>query len=287
MTIFPEPLPEGTTQFSLEATNQFLRPDRRNTADGSTHAYLQGEEWQLTSDLAEDLGPGFFNLRTRLAYRSSGIASRAIMNWHDILHVEQGGRDQAPTFDEDYHLDRNGVTVFDLKNPRLQLQGLDLAYAVPWGDGASGGRLGGSVQIPTGHGRELQSSDGTNFMAGLGAWETFGPVRFWAQAEEVWIELPEHSPIRTAVSRGAFWRAWAGFSIQGHGTSLLRGMGLDLSWAYTETPYRLGLVRIDKYGLQQTWVFRHTRLPRWRFGFTEKGGTFTTPEITGFVTFRP
>jgi len=119
LSIFPEPMPEGVTQFSLEATNQFLRGDRRDSLDGRTHAQLQGEEWELVTDLAAAAGPGRFNVRTRLAYRSSGIASRAIMNWHDLLGVEQGGRDQAPTFDDVYHLERNGVTVFDLHRPRL------------------------------------------------------------------------------------------------------------------------------------------------------------------------
>jgi len=287
LSIFPEPLPEGVTQFSLEATNQFLRPDRRNSLDGRTHAELQGEEWELVSDLAAAAGPGRFNVRTRLAYRSSGIASRAIMNWHDLIGVDQGGRDQAPTFKEVYHLDRDGVTVFDLDRPRAQIQGVDVAYVVPWGTARAGGRLGATVQLPTGHQQELQSSGGTNFLAGAAAWRTIGQFRLWAQGEDLWISLPEHSPLRHVVSRGQFWRAWVGASYQGPGGSFLGGFGLDLSFAYNETPYWTRLVRVDKYGLQQTWVFRHERLPRWRFGFTEKGGTFATPEITGFATFRP
>ncbi|HLO67913.1 MAG TPA: DUF3187 family protein [Holophaga sp.] len=287
LSIFPEPLPEGRTQFALEASNQFLRPDRRDTGDGLTHAHLQGEDWSLVSDLAGDLGPGRFNVRARVTYRSSGIASRAIMNWHDILGVEQGGRDQAPTFDDVYHLDSNGMTVFDLRRPRLQIQGVDLAWVLPFGDGARGGRAGASLQLPTGHQDTLQSSGGVGFLAGLALWRTFGPVRVWAQAENVWQGLPEHSPLRAVISRQHFFRAYAGASVQGPGGSFLKGFGLDLSWSYSETPYRTGLVRIDKYGLQQTWVFRHERLPRWRFGFTEKGGTFTNPEITGFVVFRP
>ncbi len=287
LEVFPEPLPEGVTQFALEATNQFLRSDRRDSLDGLTHAHLQGEDWQLTSDLATALGPGRFNLRTRLTYRSSGIASRAIMNWHNILGVEQGGRDAEPTFDDVYHLERGGVTVFDLNQPRLQVQGVDLAYVIPWGDGHDGGRFGATVQVPTGHQQELASSGGTNFLAGVAGWKTLGRFRLWAQGEEIWISLPEHSPMRAVMRRGQFWRAWAGFYVQGSGGSFWKGFGLDLSFSYNETPYWTQLVRIDKYGLQQTWVFRHERAPRWRFGFTEKAGTFATPEITGFVTFRP
>jgi hypothetical protein len=287
LSVFPEPMPEGVTQFSLEATNQFLRGDRRDSLDDRTHARLQGEEWQLVSDLAAALGPGRFNVRTRLTYRSAGIAGRAIMNWHDLLGVDQGGRDQFPAINEDYHLDRDGVTIFDLNRPRLELQGVDVAYVIPWGSLRDGGRLGTTMQLPTGHLETLQSSGGTNFLAGAAVWKTFGSIRLWAQGEDIWISLPQHSPLRLAVSRGQFWRAWVGACYQGPGGSFLKDFGLDLSFAYTETPYWTKLVRMDKYGLQQTWTFRHARAPRWRYGFTEKGGTFTNCEITGFASFRP
>jgi hypothetical protein len=83
------------------------------------------------------------------------------------------------------------------------------------------------------------------------------------------------------VSRGQYWRAWTGIVL-----GRWHGFGLDLSVAYNETPYHTGLVRVDKYGLQQTWIVSHIRCPQWRFGFTEKAGTFATPEITGFTTYR-
>jgi hypothetical protein len=135
--------------------------------------------------------------------------------------------------------------------------------------------------VPTGGERVLQSSGGTNFLAGAAAWHTFGPVRLWAQGEEVWIQLPAASPLRAVVSRGQFWRAWAGLDL-----GAWKGFSLDLSLSYNETPYKTQLVRLDKYGLQQTWVVRHRHLPHWRFGFTEKAGTFATPEITGFADYR-
>lgn len=287
MSIFPEPLPEGVTQFGLDVTNQFLRPDREDSIDGLTHAQLQGEDWEVVSDLAKREGPGIFNVRTRLTYRSSGLLDRAIMNWHGILGVDQGGRDQLPCFNDIYLLQRNGVTVFSLERPRLEFQGVDVAYVVPWGDQSSGGRAGATVQLPTGREEELQSSGGTNFLAGGAIWKTFHLVRLWAQAEEIWISLPQASPLRQVVDRGQFWRAWAGLHYQGPGGSFWKGFGLDLGYAYNETPYFTKLVRIDKYGLQQTWTVSHLHLPRWRFGFTEKGGTFSTPEITFFTTFRP
>jgi len=281
LSIFPEPLPEGVSQIGLEASNQFLRPEREATGDGRTQAHLAGDDWELVSDLAAGLGPGRINLRTRLDHRSGGITDRLIRNWHNIIGVEQGGREQVPTFQDRWQLTRDGRVVFDSTSPRTFVQGLDLSYAITRGDGADGWRCGGSVQLPTGGERIMQSSDGTNFMVGAAGWRTFRFGRVWAQAEEIYIELPRNSPLRTVVSRGQFWRAWAGVDL-----GRWRGFGLDLAVAYNETPYHTGLVRLDKFGLQQTWIVTHTRCPHWRFGFTEKAGTFSTPEITGFTTYR-
>jgi len=281
LSIFPEPLPEGVSQLGLEATNQFLRPTRRATGDGRTQANLSGEDWELVSDLAAGLGPGRINLRTRVDHRSGGIADRLIMNWHNIIGVGQGGRDEVAPFQDHWDLTRDGRVVFQSDQPRTLLQGLDVSYAVPFGDAGNGGRLGGSVQLPTGGERILQSSGGVNFLAGAAAWRQFGGVRVWAQGEEIFISLPRNSPLRSVVGRSQFWRAWLGVDL-----GPWQGFNLDLSVAYNETPYNTGLVRLDKYGLQQTWVIRHRRCPHWRFGFTEKAGTFATPEITGFTTYR-
>jgi hypothetical protein len=287
LSIFPEPLPEGVSQFSFEVSNQFIRGDRQNSPDGRSQTQLQGDDYELVADLAGAAGAGRINLRTRLVYRTEGYSSRLIQNWHDLLEVGDCGRDTLPCIQERYQLTRDGVSVFDLTRPRLELQGLDLAYLLPWGNGEDGGRIGGSVQLPTGGESYLQSSGGVNFMAGVAGWKSFGNLRFWAQGEDLWISLPQASPLRAVIDRGQFWRAWAGVAYQGPGGSFWKGFGLDISLGYNETPYWTQLVRIDKYGLQQTWVFRHQNLPRWRFGFTEKAGTFSAPEITGFVTYRP
>jgi hypothetical protein len=281
MSIFSEPLSEGVNQLGLEVTNQWLPPYREDSPDGRSHAVLMGEDWELISDLACGLGPGRLNLRTRLDHRSGGVTDRIIMNWHEILGVGQAGRNTVPTFQDKWVLERNGVVVFDNDRPRTIIQGLDLSYAVPFGDGAKGGRWGGSVQLPTGGEPIMQSSGGTNFMAGGALWRTFSLGRVWVQAEDIYIELPKGSPLRAVIDRGQFWRAWAGIVVGRY-----NGFGLDLSVSYNETPYFTKLVRLDKYGLQQTWIVTHIRCPHWRFGFTEKAGTFATPEITGFTTYR-
>jgi len=285
LSIFPEPLPEGVTQFGFEASNQFVRADREVSPQAS--AQLQGDDYTLVSDLAHQAGAGRFNLRARLTYRTEGYSSRLIENWHGLIDVGDCGRATLPCTQERYVLAAGGVPVFDLVRPRLELQGLDLAYVLPWGDGANGGRAGGSVQLSTGGQEVLQSSGGTNFMAGAAAWRTFGPFRLWAQAEDLWISLPQASPLRRVIDHGQFARAWAGVAFTGPGRSFWTKFGLDLSLSWNASPYRTGLVRIDQFGLQQTWIIRHADLPRWRFGFTEKAGTFSTPEITGFVVFRP
>jgi hypothetical protein len=281
MSIFPEPLPEGNNQLALEVTNQWLPPYREESPDGRSHALLMGEDWELIDDLACGLGPGRLNLRTRLDHRSGGITDRLIMNWHNLLGVGQAGRNDVPTFQDKWLLVRDGVVVFDSDRPRTIIQGLDLTYAVPFGDGANGGRLGGGVQLPTGGEAIMQSTGGTNFLAGGALWRTFSFGRVWVQAEDIYNELPKGSPLRAVIDRGQFWRAWAGIVV-----GRWRGFGLDFSVSYNETPYFTELVRLDKYGLQQTWVVTHTRCPHWRFGFTEKAGTFATPEITGFTTYR-
>ena len=285
LSIFPEPLPEAVTQFGFEASNQFIRANREVSPEGQTQ--LQGDDYTLVSDLAAQAGAGRFNLRARLTYRTEGYSSRLIENWHDLLGVGDCGRDTLPCTRERYVLTADGVPVFNLLHPRLELQGVDLAYVLPWGNGDRGGRLGGSVQLPTGGEEVLQSSGGTNFMAGAATWRTFGAFRVWAQAEDLWISLPQASPLRLVIDHGQFARAWVGVFYQGPGGSFWKKFGLDLSLSWNASPYRTGLVRLDQFGLQQTWAFRHADLPRWRFGFTEKAGTFSTPEITGFVTFRP
>jgi hypothetical protein len=281
MSIFPEPMPEGVSQLGLEGSNQFLRIDRQTSPDGRSTARLFGDDWELVSDLATGLGPGRINLRTRIDHRSGGISDQLIRNWHEIIGVGDTGRAGVPTFQDQWYLERDGVVVFDSHKPVTFVPGLDLAYVVPHGDGANGGRFGATVQLPTGGERIMQSSGGTNYLAGAAWWHTFGFGRVWVQAEDIYIELPRNSPLRAVIDRGQFWRAWGGVVL-----GRWHGFALDLSLSYNETPYWTGLVRLDKYGLQQTWVVNHTRCPHWRFGFTEKAGTFSTPEITGFTTYR-
>lgn len=283
---FPEPLPEGATELALEATSQMLRPDLERSADGRTFARLDGEEWQLTGDWARKVGASRINLRLRVASRSAGIADQAMWNWHQMFNMPQGGREDAPKNRLIYRLERDGRVVGELNRPGVTLLDLDLAWVRPFGTPDAGGRVGVALQLPTGRQSDFSGSGGTDGLVGAAAWRRLGRWKVFGQVERVVLGLPEHSPLRTVMDRTSFSRAWASLGWQGEGSGLVSGLGLEVSLGYAGSPYRTGLSRLDRAGWQQHWTLRHTRLPRWRFGFSEEAGTFTAPDVTGFVAYR-
>ncbi|HJW33617.1 MAG TPA: DUF3187 family protein [Holophagaceae bacterium] len=286
LAILPEPLPDGRNRLALEATSQFLRRDRSVTEDGRTRAHLDGEEWQLTSDMAWPLAGGFLNLRSRVVRRSGGVADQVFSSWHALLSTPTGGREQVPKYQILYRLERDGQVVAQLDRPRTQLLDLDLAWIRPFGSDARGGRLGLSAQLPNGKATDFSGSGGTDLLVGGAAWTTSGDFRLHGQAEHLWVGLPRHSEWRAVMGQRSLNRAWAGLGYQGRGSGLLTGLGLDLTWAWMESPYRTGLARMDRSALQQHWTFSHTALPRWRFGFSEEGGSYVAPDLTVFVGYR-
>ena len=283
---FPEPLPEGVHELALEATSQMLRPDLAHSSDGRTHAILDGEAWQLVWDWALQAGSTRINVRTRLAYRSGGIADQALWNWHQLFNLPQGGREDSPKNRLKYYLLRDGKVVGDLNRPGLALMDLDVAWVRPFGTRDEGGRLGASVQLPTGRQSDFSGSGGTDGLVGGAYWRQFGRWRVFGQAERVFLGLPKDSPLRTVLDRTSFSRSWASLGWQGEGSGPVSSLGLEVALAYAGSPYRTGLSRQDKAGRQQHWTFRHRRLPRWRFGFSEEAGTYTAPDITAFTAYR-
>lgn len=283
---FPEPLPEAVTELALESTSQMLRPDLERSADGRTFARLDGEAWQLTGDWALKAGASRFNLRARVAYRSGGIADQAIWNWHQFFNMPQGGREDAPKNRLVYHLERDGRVIGDLSHSGWALMDLDLAWIRPFGTVEAGGRVGVSIQLPTGRQSDFSGSGGTDGLVGAALWRRYAHWRIFGQVERVWLGLPEHSPLRAVMDQTSFSRAWTSVGWVGDGTGLVSGLGIEVSVGYAGSPYRTGLSRLDRAGWQQHWTFRHTRLPRWRFGFSEEAGTFTAPDLTGFAAYR-
>lgn len=283
---FPEPLPEGATELALEVTSQMLRPDLERSGDGRSFARLDGESWQLTGDWAVKAGSSRVNVRLRVASRSGGMADQAIWTWHQMFNLLQGGREDAPKNRLAYHLERDGQVIGDLSRPGVALMDLDVAWVRPFGTAEAGGRIGASVQLPTGRQADFSGSGSTDALLGVAGWKRLGRVRVFGQAERVMLGLPRHSPLRAVLDETSFNRAWASAAWLGEGPGLLSGLGLEISLGYAGSPYRTGLPRLDRAGWQQHWTLRHTRLPRWRFGVSEEAGTFTAPDITAYVAYR-
>lgn len=277
--LFPEPLPDGKKGLMLEGTSQFLRPDRAVSADGRTQVALDAEEWQLTLDDAWALGPSFLAMRLRLVNRSGGFADQAFSSWHGLFGTTQGGRELVPKYREVYSITRDGKVLASLTHPTTQLLDIDLAWVCPWGDAASGGRWGISVQLPNGRLSNWSGNEGVDTLLGAALWKAWGAMRVHGQAEQVWIGLPQDSPLRTVMPLHHLVRAWAGVGVQGEGRGL-RGLGLDLTLAYTESPYRTGVGRFDRSGWQQHWTFTHRAYPRWWLAISEEAGTYTAPDFT-------
>ena len=283
---FPEPLPSGATELTMEMTTQMLRPDLERSGDGRSFARLDGEEWQLVGDWAMKAGASRINVRARLASRSGGIADQAIWNWHQLFNMPQGGREDAPKNHLTYHLERDGRVIGDLSRPGLALMDLDVAWIRPFGTLDNGGRVGGSIQLPTGKQSDFSGSGSTDGMVGGALWRTYGHWRVFGQAERVFLGLSNHSPLREVMEKTSFSRAWGSLGWRGDGSGLISGLGIEVALAYADSPYRTGIPRLDRAGWQQHWTFRHTRLPHWRFGLSEEAGTFTAPDITFFTAYR-
>ncbi|HEY3400070.1 MAG TPA: DUF3187 family protein [Geothrix sp.] len=283
---FPEPLPEGTTELAIESTSQMLRPDLEHSADGRTWARLDGEEWQLTGDWAMKAGSSRINVRARVASRSGGIADQAIWNWHQLFNMPQGGREDASKNRLVYRLERDGRVIGELIRPGVALMDLDVAWVHPFGTADAGGRVGASVQLPTGRQSDFSGSGGTDGLVGGALWRRYGRIRVFGQVERVMLGVPRHSPLREVLGETSFNRGWASVAWLGQGPGLIDGIGLEVSLGYAESPYTTGLARLDRPGWQQHWTLRHTRLPHWRFGVSEEAGTFTAPDITAYVAYR-
>lgn len=284
--IFPEPLPEASDAVALEASSQFLCTGQETKDNGTTVARLDGEDWQLTGDLAFAAGPGRFNLRVRGVESSGGIGDQAVLTYHRIFGFPGGGRGQVPNGRLDYRLVVKGRPVAVLDRSGGHLLATDLAYVLPFGDRATGARVGASVQLPTGDDRNWSSDGGVNALVGAAAWRTWGRFRLHAQVEGIRLGLPADSPFRAVIPDRTFGRVWAGLAYRDEGPGWWRGFQADVTLQYHPSPYRVGLAYIDRPGIQQHWVFGHRALPHWRFGFSEDAGNATEPDVTLFAVYR-
>lgn len=277
--LFPEPLGPRRPALTLEAASQFLRPDREQSGDGRSFARVDAEEWTAMADLGMDLGPGRLGLRLRVVHRSGGIADRVFYNWHKVFGMPQGGREAAPMNRLDLRLVRDGRTVAELREARLQLLDTDVSYTLEGGDARQGWRAGGSLQLPTGRDHDFSGSGGLDLLAGAAGWTTAGDFRFHGQVERLHLGLPRNSAWRAALATRTLHRAWAGLGWQGGGRGLLSGLGLDLTVAYAQSPFALDLPRLDAPGWSQHWTLTHTTLPAWSLSLSEEAGSYLNPDL--------
>ena len=284
--IFPDPLPEGRTSLTVEAASQFLRPDYEIGDSGRTFARFDGEEWGLALDLARGCGPFVFNLRLRGVWRSGGWADQAFASWHSIIGVPQGGRDMAPKFRLEYILSRDGETISHLAKDQASFMDADLAVLYPFGSPEAGGRIGVSVQAPTGSRSDFSGSGGWDWLAGAALWKTYGHFSFHTQLECAFLGIDSRNPYSLALGGQTQMRAWAGGGYQGRERGFWKGLGLDITIGYTESPYRVGIPRIDRPGWQQHWTFSHARFPSLKMGISEEAGTYTSPDLTVFFQYK-
>jgi len=285
-SIFPEPLPDGRTSVTMEASNQFLRTDYEVAGDGRTFARIDGEDWGLTVDLARGFGPLVFNLRLRGIWRSGGCTDQVFASWHTLLGTPRGGRENAPKFRLDYTLMRDSQLIAQLTSDRACFMDTDLAVLYPFGNAESGGRLGVSIQAPTGSRSDFSGSGGWDELVGAALWKSWGAFRLHTQLEYAFLGISDSNPYGTVLERRNQKRAWIGIAYQGAGRGFWNGLGLDIAIGYTESPYSVGISRMDTSGWQQHWTFTHTRLPKWKIGLTEEAGTYTSPDLTVFVKYR-
>jgi len=286
LSIFPEPLPDGRTSITLEAANQFLRPDFEIGGDGRSFARFDGEDWGLTLDLAKGFGPFALNLRLRGIWRSGGWADQAFASWHSLLGVPQGGRQWVPKFRLEYSLLMDRQLVAQLNKDRFCTMDADIALLYTFGDSASGGRMGASIQAPTGTKGNFSGSGGWDELIGAALWNSWGKFRLHAQVEYAFLGISTANSYGAALAHHTQMRGWVGAAYQGRGRGFFGGLGLDITIGYTESPYSVGISRIDRSGWQQHWTFSHMRLPKWCFGISEEAGTYFSPDLTGFIQYR-
>ncbi|HET8900864.1 MAG TPA: DUF3187 family protein, partial [Holophagaceae bacterium] len=217
MEIFPEPLPDGQDRIAFELTSQFLRPDRAVSADGRTRAALEAEDWLITVDKAWALGPGRFSVRLRVQERWGGLFDQFFESYHSTMGTDGGGRELSPKWQSVMRLERDGRVVIDAEGPKTQLMDLDLAWVRPFGTAEAGGRVGLSVQAPTGRRADGSGSGSWDESLGAAAWKRVGSITFRGQAEFVHLGVTEANPWSAVLAQNHIGRAWAGAAWQGNG----------------------------------------------------------------------
>lgn len=281
--MFPEPLPSGTPEFTMEASSQFLRPDNWVSPDQRNEARMDGEDWQVQVDLPFPVGPFIANLRLRGVHSSGGIGDSSVNSFHKTLNTPDGGRSYVSTNQLEYRLSRDGQQIAGVLQPATRFMDLDLALLYPVGTRDLGARIGMSAQAPTGKEEDFSGNKAWDFAVGAAAWKRWTYTSLHIQAEHLFLNFQKNSLYPALLARKQATRAWVGAGVHGSGNGFWSGFGLDLSVSYMQKLYQTGINRVDSDGLQQHWTITHQAIPQWRFGLSEEAGSYFAPDITIFV----
>ena len=136
------------------------------TAPGES-LLIDGESYRTTLSARGDNGPWRWALQLPYIAHAGGVLDESIIDWHNTLGFDQGGRDLAATGHLQYLYIRNGVTVFELAQPRAGIGDVltQMQYALTRDWAAQF-----SLKLPTGDSASLLGSGSTDVSA-ASAWQ--------------------------------------------------------------------------------------------------------------------
>ena len=166
----PPPLPIGTpgARYRHEVALSFDIASHYVSQIAPDEALLiDGESYRTTLSTRGGDGPWRWALHLPYVAHTGGVLDDAIVDWHNALGFDQGGRDLAATGQLHYLYIRDGAAVFELTQVRAGIGDVvaQMQYALT-GDWAAQF----SLKLPTGDSASLLGSGSTDISA-ASAWQ--------------------------------------------------------------------------------------------------------------------
>jgi hypothetical protein len=167
----PELPPPGTFQarLALDVSSNFAKGN-----DAAEQILLDGELYRTTLSLQAGLGRGWLvGLELPWIAHRGGFLDSFVENWHDVVSLPQGGRNNGPRNRLAYRYLRDGVLQLELteKTSGIGDQALTCAKQIlrRHGAGTWDLALGARLELPTGDADRLQGSGSTDLALWLAA----------------------------------------------------------------------------------------------------------------------
>jgi hypothetical protein len=164
-------LSAGNTSLSIVADLASHFTQSRRTDESIV---LDGESHRIAAIMRSGLANGW-ELGAEIPYvgHGGGRLDGFIEDWHDLLGLPQGGRDQAPSHRLLYRYERHGVEKFRFEKSSGGLGDIRLTagrqlHRQEWQDGNRAVSLRGSLKLPTGDSDRFLGSGSTD----LALWAT-------------------------------------------------------------------------------------------------------------------